>query len=92
MFPCSSDRFKEDIERTGEEVESLNEARGERLNRVKFVEKEKDALEEGKREAERFLKQANEVRGRVCRMLDHTAALTAMSPLDVVILAHDQAV
>lgn len=38
-----------------EHVEKLNEVRQEKLNRVKIIEKEKDALEGAKSEAEEFL-------------------------------------
>lgn len=41
-------------------VENLNEERTEKLNRVKMVEKEKDALEGPKDEAVKALKQENQ--------------------------------
>ncbi|XP_029636692.1 structural maintenance of chromosomes protein 4 [Octopus sinensis] len=50
-----SSRFKEPIEIMSKRVETLNELRGEKLNRVKAVEKEKDNLEGAKNEAEEFL-------------------------------------
>ena len=56
-----SDRFKEEIATAGERVEALNESRNEKLNRVKIIEKEKDALEAGKTEAEGFLRLENEL-------------------------------
>ena len=43
------------------ELDQLTEQRTERLNRVKHVEKEKDELEGGKKIAESFLIQENEV-------------------------------
>eukprot|EP00052_Salpingoeca_macrocollata_P017972 m.147220 g.147220 ORF g.147220 m.147220 type:complete len:1291 (-) comp20562_c0_seq1:30-3902(-) len=59
-----SDRFKEEIEAEGKKQEELTEQWGEKLNRVKAVEKEKDALEGGKLEAEEFLLQENELTAR----------------------------
>lgn len=38
-------RYKEQIEHTSAEVEKLDEERSERLNRVKYVEREKNSLE-----------------------------------------------
>lgn len=37
--------YKDTIEKSGIELEALNDERSERLTRVKYVEKEKDALE-----------------------------------------------
>nr|XP_009938294.1 PREDICTED: structural maintenance of chromosomes protein 4 [Opisthocomus hoazin] len=48
-------RLKEPIQTLCRRVESLNEQRGEKLNRVKMVEKEKDALEGDKNKAIEFL-------------------------------------
>ncbi|MCL4132779.1 UNVERIFIED_CONTAM: hypothetical protein GTU68_029018 [Idotea baltica] len=59
-----SSRFKEPIELFSKRVEELNEQRGEKLNRVKLVEKEKDELEEPKNEAVTHLKLENEVTRR----------------------------
>lgn len=56
-----SNVFKEPIAEKEKEVEQLSEQRSEKLNRVKAVEKEKDGLEGGKREAEAYLEQDNEV-------------------------------
>ncbi|XP_073255953.1 structural maintenance of chromosomes protein 4-like [Porites lutea] len=56
-----SSRFKEPIEQLANEVETLNEARGEKLNRVKAVEKEKDELEGSKNEAVEYLKMENSI-------------------------------
>ncbi|KAG0242079.1 hypothetical protein BGW41_004895 [Actinomortierella wolfii] len=51
--------FKEPIEKSASELEKLNEERGERLRRVKYVEAEKEALEARKKEAEAYLKDEN---------------------------------
>lgn len=56
-----SNRFKQPIEMLNAQVEELNEARTEKLNRVKVVEKEKDDIEGAKNEAVEFLKLENEV-------------------------------
>ncbi|EDO40646.1 predicted protein [Nematostella vectensis] len=54
-----SSRYKEPIEELAKEVEVLNEARGEKLNRVKAVEKEKDELEGSKDEAVEYINMEN---------------------------------
>ncbi|KAF9360829.1 hypothetical protein BGX34_007484 [Mortierella sp. NVP85] len=51
--------YKETIEKSAVELEALNDERSERLTRVKYIEKERDSLEERKREAEAFLKNGN---------------------------------
>lgn len=56
-----SNRFKEQIDASGRQVEQLNEERGEKLNRAKAVEAEKEALEGAKREAEAFVELENEL-------------------------------
>nr|XP_045624012.1 structural maintenance of chromosomes protein 4-like [Procambarus clarkii] len=56
-----SSRFKDPIELLCKRVEELNEARGEKLNRVKLVEKEKDELEGPKEAAIEHLRLENEV-------------------------------
>lgn len=56
-----SNRFKEPIEVLAKRVETLNEMRGEKLNRVKAVEKEKDNLEGPKNEAVQFLNMENDI-------------------------------
>ncbi|KAK3094368.1 hypothetical protein FSP39_000811 [Pinctada imbricata] len=56
-----SNRFKEPIEVLAKRVETLNEMRGEKLNRVKAVEKEKDDLEDSKNEAVEYLTMENEI-------------------------------
>ncbi|KAF9152990.1 hypothetical protein BG015_004315 [Linnemannia schmuckeri] len=52
-------QYKDTIEKSGVELEALNDERSERLTRVKYVEKEKDALEARKREAEDYIKDQN---------------------------------
>ncbi|ORX37975.1 RecF/RecN/SMC N terminal domain-domain-containing protein [Kockovaella imperatae] len=54
-------RYKEPIEQANAEVETLNEERGEKMNRLRVVEREKAALEEKKQEAEGFLRDSNEL-------------------------------
>ncbi|CAD6578745.1 MAG: hypothetical protein TREMPRED_002256 [Tremellales sp. Tagirdzhanova-0007] len=54
-------RYKEPIEQASREVETLNEERGERMNRLRVVEREKAALEDKKHEAEDFLRDSNEL-------------------------------
>jgi structural maintenance of chromosome 4 len=56
-----SNKYVESIEEAFTQVESLNEIRQEKLNRVKLVEKEKDSLEGAKSEAEEFLTKENEL-------------------------------
>ncbi|KFP74712.1 Structural maintenance of chromosomes protein 4, partial [Acanthisitta chloris] len=56
-----SARLKEPIQTLCRRVEILNEQRGEKLNRVKIVEKEKDALEEDKNKAIEFLCLENQI-------------------------------
>ncbi|MPC09379.1 Structural maintenance of chromosomes protein 4 [Portunus trituberculatus] len=56
-----SSRFKEPIELLGKRVDDLNEARQEKLNRVKIVEKEKDELEGPKDEAVEHLRLENKI-------------------------------
>ncbi|KAF9154011.1 hypothetical protein BGX20_004783, partial [Mortierella sp. AD010] len=51
--------YKDTIEKSAIELEALNDERSERLTRVKYVEKERESLEERKREAETFLKNEN---------------------------------
>ncbi|NXG15019.1 SMC4 protein, partial [Grallaria varia] len=56
-----SARLKDPIQALCRRVELLNECRGEKLNRVKMVEKEKDALEEDKNKAIEFLSLENKI-------------------------------
>ncbi|XP_034723719.1 structural maintenance of chromosomes protein 4 isoform X1 [Etheostoma cragini] len=54
-------RLKEPILTLARRIELLNEQRGEKLNRVKLVEKEKNALEGEKNKAVQFLTLENEI-------------------------------
>ena len=54
-------RFKEPIEQALVELDALAEQRAEKLNRLRIVEREKNSLEEKKREAEEFLRLQNEL-------------------------------
>ncbi|KAJ8309843.1 hypothetical protein KUTeg_011708 [Tegillarca granosa] len=56
-----SNRFQEPIDILSKRVETLNEFRAEKLNRVKAVEKEKDDLEGPKNEAVEFLSKENDI-------------------------------
>ncbi|NXI91160.1 SMC4 protein, partial [Psophia crepitans] len=56
-----SARLKDPIQTLCRRVEILNEQRGEKLNRVKMVEKEKDALEGDKNKAIEFLSLENKM-------------------------------
>ncbi|NXD31260.1 SMC4 protein, partial [Spelaeornis formosus] len=65
-----SARLKEPIQSLCRRVELLNECRGEKLNRVKMVEKEKDALEEDKNKAIEFLCLENQIskeKNQICQ-------------------------
>ncbi|XP_038603867.1 structural maintenance of chromosomes protein 4 [Tachyglossus aculeatus] len=65
-----SGRLKDPIQVLCRRVEMLNEQRGEKLNRVKMVEKEKDSLEGEKNNAIEFLALENEVfkkKNHVCQ-------------------------
>lgn len=53
-------KYKEPIDEALVEMERLAEDRGEKLNRLRLVEREKNALEEKKREAEDYLRLQNE--------------------------------
>lgn len=57
-----SNKFVEQTNKIAEQLESLNEQRQEKLNRVKAVEKEKDSLESAKLEAEALLGKEREIR------------------------------
>ncbi|XP_070539333.1 structural maintenance of chromosomes protein 4-like [Ptychodera flava] len=56
-----SSKYKEPIEELSKQVEELNEHRGEKLNRVKVVEKEKDELQGAKSEAVEYLTMENNI-------------------------------
>uniref|UniRef100_A0A8C1V8E7 Structural maintenance of chromosomes protein n=1 Tax=Cyprinus carpio TaxID=7962 RepID=A0A8C1V8E7_CYPCA len=67
-------RLKEPISILCRRVELLNEQRGEKLNRVKLVEKEKSALEGEKNKAVEFLSLENDVfkkRNLLCQFYVH---------------------
>ncbi|KAG8445230.1 hypothetical protein GDO86_010130 [Hymenochirus boettgeri] len=69
-----SERLKEPIQVLCRRVEILNEQRGEKLNRVKMVEKEKDALEGEKNKAIEFLTVENETfkkKNQLCQYYIH---------------------
>ena len=50
-----TDRYKTPIEEAMKELDELGDARAEKLGRLRIVEREKNALEEKKREADEFL-------------------------------------
>lgn len=54
-------RYKSAISEALIEVERLNDMRGEKMNRVKLVEREKQALEGRKKEADVYLRDQNEL-------------------------------
>ncbi|ORY93638.1 RecF/RecN/SMC N terminal domain-domain-containing protein [Syncephalastrum racemosum] len=54
-------KYKEPIEGANERLEALNEERMEKLNRVRYVGREKDNLEDKKHEAETYLENENEL-------------------------------
>ncbi|TXT13312.1 hypothetical protein VHUM_00679 [Vanrija humicola] len=54
-------KYKEPIEQASLEVEGLSEERGEKMNRLRVVEREKASLEDKKREAESFLRDTNDL-------------------------------
>lgn len=53
-------QYKEPIETAMKVVEELNEERAEKMTRLKIVERERDALEKEKKEAEDYLRLQNE--------------------------------
>ena len=61
-------RFKEPIEDALQEMDKYSEERIEKLNRLKIVERERNALEEEKKEAEDYLRMQN----------DHVRALSRL--------------
>ncbi|XP_048121194.1 structural maintenance of chromosomes protein 4 [Alosa alosa] len=67
-------RLKQPIHTLCQRVEQLNEQRGEKLNRVKMVEKEKNALEGEKNTAVEFLQLENDIfkkRSQLCQYYIH---------------------
>jgi structural maintenance of chromosome 4 len=72
-----SNRHVEAIVESGKQVEVLNEERSHKLNRVKAAERERDALEDAKNEAEDFMDKERELltkRLRVTRSAWHEKA------------------
>jgi structural maintenance of chromosome 4 len=53
--------YKDDIDSALVEMEALAEQRGDKLNRLRLIEKEKNSLEDKKREAEDYLRLQNEL-------------------------------
>ncbi|KAM4627798.1 structural maintenance of chromosomes protein 4 isoform 1-T1 [Polymixia lowei] len=67
-------RLKEPIQTLARRVELLNEQRGEKLNRVKLVEKDKNALEAEKNTAVEFLTLENDIfkhKSKLCQYYVH---------------------
>ncbi|XP_073338571.1 structural maintenance of chromosomes protein 4 [Pagrus major] len=67
-------RLKEPIQTLSRRIELLNEQRGEKLNRVKLVEKEKNALEGEKNKAVEFLTLENDIfkhKSQLCQYYVH---------------------
>lgn len=56
-----TDRYKAPIEEAMKELDVLGDSRAEKLGRLRIVEREKNALEEKKREADEFLRLQNEL-------------------------------
>lgn len=54
-------KYKQPIEDANKDVEELNDQRGEKLNRLRVVEREKSALEDKKKDAEDYLRDTNEL-------------------------------
>lgn len=53
-------QYKEPIDQAQHVLDELNEDRTEKMNRLKIVERERDALEQEKKEAEDYLRLQNE--------------------------------
>ena len=53
-------KYKEPIEEALLEMDQLQESRAEKMNRLRIVEREKNALEDQKKEAESYLRLQNE--------------------------------
>ncbi|XP_037533454.1 structural maintenance of chromosomes protein 4 [Nematolebias whitei] len=66
-------RLKEPIQVLSRRIELLNEQRGEKLNRVKLVEKEKNALEGEKNKAVKFLMLENDIFKHKSHLYQHNA-------------------
>jgi structural maintenance of chromosome 4 len=71
-----SGKFVAETDTMAEKLEALSEVRLEKLNRVKAVEKEKDALGQAKREAEALLAKERDIRRKqnVLYQIYHAAA------------------
>lgn len=54
-------KYVKDIETAGTQVEQLNDERQQRINRLKLAERERDSLNEGKLEAEEYLRREDEL-------------------------------
>uniref|UniRef100_A0A665U7N3 Structural maintenance of chromosomes protein 4 n=1 Tax=Echeneis naucrates TaxID=173247 RepID=A0A665U7N3_ECHNA len=74
-------RLKEPIQTLARRIELLNEQRGEKLNRVKLVEKEKNALEGERNKAVEFLTLENDIfkhKSQLCQYYVHDLQKRAM--------------
>ncbi|KAK0555450.1 Structural maintenance of chromosomes protein 4 [Tilletia horrida] len=56
--------FKVPIEEAAKEVDEINDARAEKMGRLKIVQREKESLEAKKREAEQYLRDQNDLSQR----------------------------
>ena len=63
-----SNRHIENIEKSANKVEELNEERGHKLNRVKAAEKERDALQAARDEAMDYLDKEQELLGKKIKL------------------------
>lgn len=73
-------KYKVTIAEALVEVDRLNDLRGEKMNRVKIVEREKSALEGRKKEADIYLRDQNELvhnKSALCQVNIHQASLNA---------------
>jgi structural maintenance of chromosome 4 len=75
-------KYKQPIEDANKEVEELNDQRGEKVNRLRVVEREKSALEDKKKDAEDYLRDSNELT-RKKSLLWQFHMLTAGSNLEI---------
>lgn len=70
-----TNQYVEEIESLAAQVETLNEERTHKLNRVKAVQKERDALEGAKNEAEMFLEKEKEFYTKKGRFIESRIAV-----------------
>ncbi len=70
-----TNQYVEEIESLAAQVEALNEERTHKLNRVKAVQKERDALEGAKNEAETFLEKEKEFYTKKGRFVESRIAV-----------------